>query len=48
MAQKIKRFKGCCMMCARWIRGQDKSLPANDLRRAGGKVKRRKNRPEDE
>ncbi len=39
MAQKIKRFKGCCMMCAAYMRGDGvaRRLPFRDLRRIGAK-----------
>ena len=34
-----KRFKGCCMMCAAWIRGDGKAvkLKFSDKRRIGRK-----------
>lgn len=37
MAQKIKRYQGCCWMCAAWIRGDGKAkrLRFADLRRVG-------------
>lgn len=39
------RWKGCCMMCAAWIRGDGKGrrMKVSDLRRSGGRraVKRK-------
>lgn len=36
-SKKSHRFKGCCLMCAAWIRGDGKArrLPFRDLRRLG-------------
>ncbi len=36
---KIKRFKGCCCLCAVWIRGDGlaKRLPHRDKRKLGRK-----------
>lgn len=44
MAQKTKRWKGCCLLCSAWIRGDGKArrLKFADLRRLG--VKRRLDR----
>ncbi len=41
-SKKSHRFKGCCMMCAKWIRGHGMRyrLPASDLRKLGGKKRR--------
>jgi len=41
-AQRVKRWKGDCMMCAAWIRGDGmkQRLKASDLRRLGGKKRR--------
>lgn len=37
MSKQHKRWRGCCMMCAAWIRGDGKAkrLRASDLRRLG-------------
>lgn len=42
--KKSHRYKGCCMMCAAWIRGDGIAvrLPFRDLRKLG--VKRRLSR----
>jgi len=39
MAQRIKRFKGCCGMCATFVRGDGiaRRLPMRDLRKLGKK-----------
>lgn len=39
MAQKIKRYKGCCCMCAAFMRGDGmaRRLPFRDLRKIGKK-----------
>ena len=38
MKAKPKRWKGCCMMCAAWIRGEDKHRThAGELRAVGGR-----------
>lgn len=39
MGKQHKRWKGCCMMCAAWIRGDGKyrRMPGRDLRKSGGK-----------
>lgn len=42
MAQRVKRYKGCCMLCTAWIRGQGEAYrrKASDLRRMGGRRRR--------
>ena len=44
MMARFKRYKGCCLMCAAWIRGHGKArrMRFGDLRRLG--VKRRLDR----
>jgi hypothetical protein len=38
-SKKSHRYKGCCMMCARWIRGHGmaRRLRFRDLRKLGSK-----------
>lgn len=42
MTKQQKRFKGDCMMCAIWIRGDGMAtrLPGRDRRRLGGRTRR--------
>ncbi len=39
MATKIKRYKGCCLMCATWVRGDGIAarLPHRDRKKLGRK-----------
>lgn len=41
-SKKSHRYKGCCLMCAAWIRGDGmaKRLRAADRRRLGGRNRR--------
>ncbi len=43
MSKQHKRWRGCCLLCARWVRGDGKHLRMrfSELRRIG--VKRRLN-----
>lgn len=46
MAQKPKRYKGCCMLCADWIRGDGRwrRHKASELRKLGGQRRAFKHR----